>query len=242
MEEIRDKSGRFKKGIESINRKHFPVIGEVYGNLTVCSEDIELSKDEKIKFKVRCNCGKEFFVRAWFLKSGRQKFCRECSSRNSFWEAAKNNKRVGFCNLKHLGVGGFTKTTYSYFKRNASRRGIKWSDELTIDYLWNLLLEQNFKCKYTNLPIQVTESRKNSNVDFEKMTASLDRIDSGKPYEIGNVQWVHKDVNRMKWAFTEDRFLQLCELVIINKGNSEPSNTTSSVEGAETSGLSTVTL
>ena len=42
------------------------------------------------------------------------------------------------------------------------------------------------------------------------MTASLDRIDSKKGYIEGNIQWVHKDINRMKWAFNEDYFIKLC--------------------------------
>lgn len=236
MDTKRDTLGRFKKGEISVNRKHFPVIGTVYGDLTVISDKIELSADNKVKFHVQCNCGKESFVRAWFLTSNRQKACRKCSSRKSFWKSAEENKRVGFCNLKHLGVGNFTKTTYGYLKRNASVRKILWDEELTIEYLWDLLEKQKFKCKYTGLNIELTECRKNSNVDFEKMTASLDRIDSNKPYQIGNVQWVHKDVNRLKWAFTEDRFIELCYLVTKNNGNPEPSNTTSSVEGAETNG------
>ena len=194
-----------------------------------------MSSDNKVKFHVKCKCGKEQYVRSWFLKSGRQKSCRECSSRKAFWKSAKENKRIGFCNLEHQGIGNFTKTTYSYFKRNAKIRNIEWSDDLTIDYLWDLLQKQKFKCKYTNLPIELTEIRKGSNIDFEKMTASIDRIDSNKGYQKDNIQWVHKDINRMKWAFPENKFLELCYLV--NKhGNHEPSIATSSNEGAETNG------
>lgn len=241
MEVKRNNKGRFKKGTASINRKHFPIKGEVYGDYTVIDEQIEISSDNKVKFHVKCKCGKEQYVRSWFLKSGRQKSCRECSSRKAFWKSAKENKRVGFCNLQHKGVGSFTKTTFSYFKRNAKIRNIEWSEDLTIDYLWGLLQKQKFKCKYTSLPIELTEIRKGSNIDFEKMTASIDRIDSNKGYQKDNIQWVHKDINRMKWAFPENRFLELCYLV--NKyGNHEPSITASSNEGAETNGESTVTL
>ena len=47
-------------------------------------------------------------------------------------------------------------------------------------------------------------------------TASLDRIDPTKGYIEGNIQWVHKDVNRMKMDFTETRFLELVNLIANN--------------------------
>jgi hypothetical protein len=45
-------------------------------------------------------------------------------------------------------------------------------------------------------------------------TASLDRIDSSKGYIVGNVQWVHKDINFMKFTFSESRFIDLCKKVV----------------------------
>lgn len=48
-------------------------------------------------------------------------------------------------------------------------------------------------------------------------TASLDRIDPRKDYVKGNVQWVHKDVNRIKQAFNEERLLEVCKAIIEHK-------------------------
>lgn len=45
-------------------------------------------------------------------------------------------------------------------------------------------------------------------------TASLDRIDSSKGYVVGNVQWVHKDVNTVKWDLTLDNFFRVCKMVV----------------------------
>lgn len=47
----------------------------------------------------------------------------------------------------------------------------------------------------------------------EYNTASLDRIDSSKPYIIDNIQWVHKDINFMKRTYSHDYFIKLCKLV-----------------------------
>jgi hypothetical protein len=48
---------------------------------------------------------------------------------------------------------------------------------------------------------------------------SFDRIDSGQDYTLGNVQWVHKVVNRMKMDLGEDEFLKWCGLVVNHKEN-----------------------
>lgn len=202
-----------------MNRKHIPELGKQYGNFTVISEEIGRSNDQKILFKVKCSCGKEQFIRAYFLESGRQSCCKSCSQRNAVYA---NPGRGNFLGKEHEGIGNFTKTAYSYFKRNAKRRNISWSDELTIEYLYDLLLKQNKKCALTGVHIDLTESRKSSNVNFELMTASIDRIDSKKGYEPNNIQWVHKDINRMKWAFSQNQFIEMCQLVV-NHANQQGS-------------------
>ena len=44
-------------------------------------------------------------------------------------------------------------------------------------------------------------------------TASLDRIDSSKGYILGNIQLVHRDVNRIKSDFEQDYFIKICKLI-----------------------------
>lgn len=66
----------------------------------------------------------------------------------------------------------------------------------------DLIEEQNFQCALTGLPIS-----------FTPRTASLDRIDSRKPYQVGNMQWVHKDVNVMKNGYDLNYFIRFCKLV-----------------------------
>jgi dCMP deaminase len=81
---------------------------------------------------------------------------------------------------------------------------------ITPDFLWDLFLKQNGKCKLTGRAIQFnTKSTKN--------TASLDRVDSKVGYIESNVQWVHKDVNIIKNRFDEDYFVKICEDVYTNR-------------------------
>lgn len=227
MELIRNEKGQFVKGQKT--RKRNPMLGTQYGEFTVISEEIELTNDNKVKFKVKCSCGKEQTVRAYFLETGRQTTCKECISRKNYNIAKESGKKVGFIKPTHEGIGNFTKTTYSYIKNCAARRNIFWSEELTIEYLWKLLQKQEFKCIYTGLPIQLTEKRKMSNVDFSDMTASLDRIDSSKEYTKDNIQWVHKNINFMKNNFTEEEFLNLCKLVYLYD-NQQPSSQSEKVQ------------
>jgi hypothetical protein len=46
-------------------------------------------------------------------------------------------------------------------------------------------------------------------------------IDSSKGYIEGNIQWVHKDINNMKWDFTQEEFINYCKLVANNFKNNE---------------------
>ena len=43
--------------------------------------------------------------------------------------------------------------------------------------------------------------------------ASLDRVDSTLPYEIGNVQWTNKYINVMKNGFSQEEFIFYCHKV-----------------------------
>lgn len=66
--------------------------------------------------------------------------------------------------------------------------------------------KQKSLCALTGLPIHIGNTK-------HKTTASLDRIDSNKGYIVGNVQWLHKDINRLKTNFDITRFIELCHLI-----------------------------
>lgn len=80
------------------------------------------------------------------------------------------------------------------------------------EYIDKLFQKQKGKCAYTGYDLW-----------FSKKgilgTASLDRIDSSKGYIEGNVQWVHKDVNVIKWNLSHEKFLEICKLITENNKN-----------------------
>ena len=47
----------------------------------------------------------------------------------------------------------------------------------------------------------------------KERTASLDRIDSKLGYILGNIQWVHKQINEMKMDLAEVDFLRWVKII-----------------------------
>jgi hypothetical protein len=79
---------------------------------------------------------------------------------------------------------------------------------VTPKYLDNLFQKQNKQCIFSGVMLEFTNSD-----DRKNTTASLDRIDSRKGYVEGNLQWVHKDINKMKLTMSNNEFKKWCELV-----------------------------
>ncbi len=79
------------------------------------------------------------------------------------------------------------------------------------EYLWGLWLEQDGCCAYTGVRLHV--GQRHAQTKKKDSIASLDRIDSSRGYEAGNVQWVHPVINQMKSDLTEQEFLWWCRTV-----------------------------
>lgn len=161
-------------------------VGDRFGKLTVTGFKDMGNRQLAI---CKCDCGNTKLVRTANLPKNKRNTCGKCE-RPNHWK----------------GVGELSATYYYRTRRNARLRNMAF--EVSIEYLWNLYKEQEGKCALTGLPIPFGKYTK------EKNEASLDRVDSSKGYIEGNVQWVHKDINHMKWDLTPERFIQLCKLVV----------------------------
>lgn len=98
------------------------------------------------------------------------------------------------------------------WRNGAKSRDIKW--DIDLNHLADLFNKQKEKCAITGMDITFGSV-------FHKIerTASLDRIDSNKHYYIENVQFVHKDINKIKWDSDLDSFIQWCKIIAeFNKG------------------------
>jgi hypothetical protein len=77
---------------------------------------------------------------------------------------------------------------------------------IDIEYAWNLFLLQDRRCVLSGRTL-IIES-------WPNQTASLDRIDSTRGYVVGNVQWIHKDLQAMKMNFAQEEFVKICEEIV----------------------------
>lgn len=103
-------------------------------------------------------------------------------------------------------------TNWTYYKKGALSRGFEFN--ITIEYAWDLFLKQGKKCALSGQEIGFNiKTGSLSKYGYQKNTASLDRIDSKKGYVEGNVQWLHKDINKLKSNLDEKEFIKLCTLV-----------------------------
>lgn len=193
--------------------RHVPVTGSVFGDYIVVDETLELSKDSKRMFHVRCKCGKEEYKMAKNLKSGRCVSCKSCASKKT---AITYPPPVIF-----KGLGGLSKTHYNSIRNGAKVRDIEF--DISLSFLWNLFLEQDCKCAISGLPIILEARIKNTNPDWSIITASVDRINSDEPYIESNVWWVHKRLNKLKNSFSMEELLYWSTLIVLKHGNPDPS-------------------
>ena len=78
-----------------------------------------------------------------------------------------------------------------------------------MDYLWNLFLKQDKRCALSGVRLKFGKNA----VHHRYQTASIDRIDNTRGYTEGNVQWVHKHINRMKHVLNNEQFLKWNKLI-----------------------------
>ena len=113
---------------------------------------------------------------------------------------------------KHYGWTGFGKISGSLWSRiliSAKERNIEVN--ITIEEAWNQYIIQDGLCALTGLKLELEDQYWVK--DNNKVTGSLDRIDSTKGYNKDNIQWVHKRINFMKLDSTQQDFIQWCDLV-----------------------------
>lgn len=177
-------------------------IGDTFGRLTVKEarpyhKIYGGKKVSRMKWACECECGNHTEVATDLLKTGNTRSCG-CLRK----ETTKKRSFQGYEEIYGI--------YWNNLKRGALSRNLEF--DISIQYVWEMFLNQKRKCKLTGLDIHFTQDILTSPCG----TASLDRIDSSKGYIRGNVQWVHKDVNRMKNNLSEDYFISLCKRISEN--------------------------
>lgn len=157
-------------------------------------------------FECLCDCGTVQNVRIYDILNKKTTGCNSCSKEIRSKNCGKYKRKLGKDNYKFTGYEKITGYQWCVIKINAKKRNIDF--DLDIKDAYELLVKQDFKCKLSGLDIELSKGFKK-----KSWTATLDRIDSKKGYTIDNVQWLHKDINTMKWAFSQEQFLNYCKII-----------------------------
>ena len=113
---------------------------------------------------------------------------------------------------RYKGYEELSGTRWSSYQVGAQRRGFEFN--ITIEYAWELFLNQERRCALSGVPIDFDMSLDNlRKTGHQGGLASLDRIDSKQGYIGGNIQWIHKDVNKMKMDLPQERFLEIVKQI-----------------------------
>jgi len=171
------------------------LVGKTFGKYTV----IELAGRNKYgtrQWRCRCTCGQERLLGTSAL------------SGNGKWKASQCPACLRLEMEIHSRTLEVPPRFWQRFLGQAARRGVRVS--VSQEEALALFRQQAGRCALSGEPLHFTQLRTN----FSRYTtASLDRIDSGKPYETGNIQWVHKKVNMMKGSLGQQEFLGWCSRV-----------------------------
>lgn len=141
----------------------------------------------------RCDCGLEISRVPHNVRKNKYNACSTCHTGSSSWAWA--------------GVGKIPKDYFNTIVHGADARGFEFN--VTMGYLWSLYTDQGGRCAFTGWPLTFHATYRAK----KTKTASLDRIDSSLGYIEGNLQWVHRDVNRLKKNMSDERFLELCSAI-----------------------------
>ena len=137
-----------------------------------------------------CECGNKTVIKTAEFLRGDKRRKTSCGC---------ENHKKGDKSSHWKGVGGISSTYWSRCIDSAKRRNIDF--KISIEDVANKFIEQNSKCALTGQILVLNKD------------ASLDRIDSKIGYIISNVQWIPKDVNRMKSNFDENYFIEICKMI-----------------------------
>lgn len=173
------------------------IIGKRFGRLLVLSPDGTDSRHNHM-YKCRCDCGAEKSIQRTNLV------------RNLTTSCGCKNSATSHLNTLWKGFGEISGSLWALIKKGAKERHIPMN--LTIEEAWTQYQNQSGLCALTGEKLTFPKNCR----DYDS-NASLDRIDSSLPYEVGNVQWVVKDINLMKRNFDQDRFIKWCIKVAQNQ-------------------------
>ena len=179
------KDARYKARL--VNNPDDDLSNRTFGKLTV-KHVVSPDAHGKRRWSCKCACGRTKMINASSLKRGLTKSC-------------------GYCSI--VNFKGYEDVSGSWFRRlkyHAEERGLQF--DIIAKDVYELWLRQNKKCALSGVDVFFCR-----NQDKSIQTASLDRIDNSEGYKEGNIQIIHKRLNRIKSVLDNDELIFWCNLV-----------------------------
>ena len=142
-------------------------------------------------------CGTSFRVKPSRLKKSGIIFCsQKCRT-----EYLHEHKEMIPTYKNFTPIESFFHAKYTRWKMSARKRNIPFSEDLTPDDLISLWYSQHGLCYYTDIPMSFDKNDPLSLV-------SIDRIDSSKGYEKGNIVLCTYAFNSFKFNYPKDKIIE----------------------------------
>ncbi len=156
--------------------------------------------------------GKSFGDLKVIYRDGHTKVTCECKCGNIATYHKSRLKSHSKCKdcLKESSSNSVSKQLFSFIKYYAIKRNLSFT--VTREHILDLYKQQSGKCYYSGVDIRFAKNRRDE--DHGGRSASLDRVDSTIGYDEGNLKWVHKNINLMKWDIPENEFLRYIKKIV----------------------------
>lgn len=169
------------------------IVGKTFGDYTVIRFEGRNSSGV-IKWLCKCKCGHERLFTPTYLYGNSVRRATQCLH-------CHNSQRE----LDNRVTDHIPHRFWARLQDRAYSRGYVF--DITKEYLYDLYVNQKKRCALSGEYLYFTKLNSN----FNRYTnASVDRIDSEKGYVVGNIQFVLKTINMMKWTLPNSEFIELC--------------------------------
>jgi hypothetical protein len=159
----------------------------------------------------KCECGLEHRCLGTSLLRGDTNRCTDCTKSKWLEQNHARSTKVGHITSAWWSTHVIKRANGHNSSKHLRVEKKTYKVNITMEYIWDLYLQQKGLCALSGLPLDFPEGRK-----VYGGTASLDRIDSTKGYIKENVQWLHKEINMLKGSRTDEQLIAICKLITEN--------------------------
>lgn len=185
-------------------------IGKTIGYLTI----LEIFPEGKTK--CQCICGVTRLFNWGDIRRGKTKGCGCRRNTSELRKIASKRAKLLIKNgILKRGGDNWPKEdrSFKYLLKKIKEGSNRKPCYLSLEDLKNTWEKQMGKCAYTNINLTLPINSANPNPKISYLMASVDRIDSSKPYQKDNIQFVSRNINYAKNNLSHHEMIKFLDLV-----------------------------